>query len=581
MRNLKSYDEWLILEKNRAVEFFTQHPELLKPKFSNIDPHKNEWNPRSAGIDMSSSYGASEEMYPYLEKAYQSLLKLNGGNDIEVKGSRKQVSAFEKLSGWPGKDIYGLDDVWGAFRDGNSYEAFAKKISNVYFRFDYESHVYEEPVLMSFIEKNYREVRSIFVNLNNAVSGLKDRVRKSFQNDLKKIGVNEKDLATAMSWIQEWTSMSRKRLPEDVWPILQDISVDAGKLPKYVYRGLFYDGAKIKDQKKFLDKWKIGEAPNASQGKATSWSVDPGTAAAFMDSQDFIKDEKNGYYMMLRWEVDPKFVIADLRNLPVDHKFWNQQEIIVSPEAKNYTIYAMISGSEDRQVYRDYVASIKGGQGGWGQLKKDMMSGFLTHPFDTIDVNTRIEWKRISHMTVAEVKDEYGFKTNYIEEIQSKIQDCNYALVDLVKSASASSYPFRMYPIGAISEDEIEIAIEVGLSDLDYGQSVELKDIVKTVKNEIDYNQFYNPTKIYSTGSVKIIHNGFYNIQIIFNLPKKFEIVKQKDEGSNTVLSEKSRAALERIFKEFGEKRFVELLNNTINDKKTIRVSKNIQISTK
>ena len=241
----------------------------------------------------------------------------------------------------------------------------------------------------------------------------------------------------------------------------------------------------------------------------------------------------------------------------------------------------MISGSEDRQVYRDYVASIKGGQGGWGQLKKDMMSGFLTHPFDTIDVNTRIEWKRISHMTVAEVKDEYGFKTNYIEEIQSKIQDCNYALVDLVKSASASSYPFRMYPIGAISEDEIEIAIEVGLSDLDYGQSVELKDIVKTVKNEIDYNQFYNPTKIYSTGSVKIIHNGFYNIQIIFNLPKKFEIVKQKDEGSNTVLSEKSRAALERIFKEFGEKRFVELLNNTINDKKTIRVSKNIQISTK
>ena len=64
MRNLKSYEDWLILEKNRAVEFFTQHPELLKSKFSDIDPHKNAWNPRSSGIDLSSPYGAAEEMYP-------------------------------------------------------------------------------------------------------------------------------------------------------------------------------------------------------------------------------------------------------------------------------------------------------------------------------------------------------------------------------------------------------------------------------------------------------------------------------------------------------------------------------------
>ena len=578
MRNLKSYEDWLILEKNRAVEFFTQHPELLKSKFSDIDPHKNAWNPRSSGIDLSSPYGAAEEMYPYLSKALQSLLKLNGGNDIKVKGSRDTVDAFDRLTGNYRKELYGLDDIWEAFRKNNDFSGFLKSIDRVYYSFDYGNKIKDEPELISFIEKNYREVRSIFVNLQNAVSGLKNRASKAFQNDLKKIGINQKDLETAMSWIQEWTSMSRKRLPENVWPILQDISVDSSKLPKYVYRGLFYDGAKIKDQKKFLDKWKIGEAPNASQGKATSWSVDPSTASAFMDSQDFIKDQKNGYYMMLRWEVDPKFVIADLRNLPVDHKFWNQQEIIVSPEAKNYTIYAMISGSEDRQVYRDYVSTLRGAQGGWGQLKKEMMSGFLTHPFDTIDVNTRIEWKRISHMTVAEVADEYGIKVNYIPEIQSKIQDCNYALVDLIRNMSA--YPFRIIPIGSNSEEEIQVAIEVGLSDLDYGQSPELKEIMKAVKKEIDYNQFVRPTKIYATGSVKIINNGFYSIQIIFDLPKKFEIVKDKEE-SNAGLAEKSKVALERIFNEFGEKNFADLLTTTINNKNTTRVSKNIQISTK
>ena len=517
-------------------------------------------------------------LYPYLSKALQSLLKLNGGNDIKVKGSRDTVDAFDRLTGNYRKELYGLDDIWEAFRKNNDFSGFLKSIDRVYYSFDSGNKIKDEPELISFIEKNYREVRSIFVNLQNAVSGLKNRASKAFQNDLKKIGINQKDLETAMSWIQEWTSMSRKRLPENVWPILQDISVDSSKLPKYVYRGLFYDGAKIKDQKKFLDKWKIGEAPNASQGKATSWSVDPSTASAFMDSQDFIKDQKNGYYMMLRWEVDPKFVIADLRNLPVDHKFWNQQEIIVSPEAKNYTIYAMISGSEDRQVYRDYVSTLRGAQGGWGQLKKEMMSGFLTHPFDTIDVNTRIEWKRISHMTVAEVADEYGIKVNYIPEIQSKIQDCNYALVDLIRNMSA--YPFRIIPIGSNSEEEIQVAIEVGLSDLDYGQSPELKEIMKAVKKEIDYNQFVRPTKIYATGSVKIINNGFYSIQIIFDLPKKFEIVKDKEE-SNAGLAEKSKVALERIFNEFGEKNFADLLTTTINNKNTTRVSKNIQISTK
>jgi hypothetical protein len=578
MRNLKSYEDWLILEKNRAVEFFTQHPELLKPKFNDIDPHKNGWDPKNSGINIDNQWGASEEMEPYLEKAEQSLLKLNGGNDIKVKGSRDTVDAFSRLTGNYRKEFYGLDDVWEAFKKNNDFAGFLKAIDRIYYSFDYGNKIKDEPELLSFIEKNYREVRSIFVNLQNAIDGLKNRARKAFQNDLKKIGVNEKDLETAMSWVKEWTSMSRKRLPEYVWPILQDISVDSSKLPKYVYRGLFYDGAKIKDQKKFLDKWKLGEAPNASQGKATSWSVDPGTAASFMDNQDFIKDVKNGYYMMLRWEVDPRFVIADLRNLPVDHRFWNQQEIIVSPEAKNYTIYAMISGSEDRDVYRDYVKSLKGSQGGSGQMKKEMMSGFLNHPFDTIDVNTRIEWKRISHMTVAEVADEYGIKINYIPEIQSKIQDCNYALVDLVKSISA--YPFKIFPIGSISEDEIEIEVEIELSDLDYGQSPELKEIVKVVKKEIDYNQFVKPTKIYATGSVKIINNGFYNIQIIFDLPKKFEIVKDKEEN-NIGLAEKSKIALERIFDEFGEKNFVDLLVTTINNKDTTRVSKNIQISTK
>ena len=84
-----------------------------------------------------------------------------------------------------------------------------------------------------------------------------------------KLGLSLSDVKLAMTIVTEWTSMSRKKLDPSNWSLLNKISVAPNLLPKYVYRGIFYDGAKIKDQKKFIEAWKPGSKPGASQGKAT------------------------------------------------------------------------------------------------------------------------------------------------------------------------------------------------------------------------------------------------------------------------------------------------------------------------
>ena len=576
MRNLNTYEQWQILEKNKTVQYFQEHPELLQQQFYSTPSHKNEWDPKQTG-NLPQNDG--KEVNKAKKQAYEALIKLSGGVDFffKDKGNRdKETFPLQWMTGYSpfGTYYYGEASKYvdSLIKCRNAQE-FKNVIDKEGIRINYYTVPYSIGDYWQFLSQNWKPVQKIMIRLQHSVDGLQNREQKHYRNELLKLGVNAEDLKKAMSWVQEWTSMSRKRLPNEVWPLLRSISVDSGKLPKYIYRGIFYDGAKIKDMPKFLEKWKPGSQPNVSQGKATSWSVDRGTASSFMQSQDFIKDTQGGFHVLLKWEVDEKNVICDLRNLPVDHKFWNQQEFIISPDAKNYTVDALIPGS-DNQGYRDFCASIKGGQGAWGQMKKEYIANIMNVPFDTLDIGQKIEWKQIMYMTLGQAKAAYG-----VTDWSGKkfMDDVSYPLCQVLSNKYVSGFAFA--PIAAISETEIELGFFSGLGNIEYSRDPKIKATVEAIKNETGYNQFGASDEIFGKGKATIISNSFYDVEVIIELPTSL-IIRDNGRGEN---KEKEIAviadgALKKIFAEVGEQSIIDSMELAI---KEIKTSRNIQITIK
>jgi len=313
MKNLRTYETWLLLEKNKTVEYFEKHPEALSSiaRDLGIQPHhKHEFKP-SRAVDPSGS--ADAVAYTKINKAAKMKLMKIGGEVGEMKFNQAVwkygdliIGQLEGWSGW-----YDSDYLRKAIVDAKSFEDWkAEQTKTKYsrqWRFPSEDYskdwnIEEEPIkpFYDWIGKYWNQLQDICKWLQKAREGAKNIASKRAQKEFMKLGLSMKDVEVAMTYVKEWTSMSRKKLDPSVWPLLQKISVDDTKLPQYIYRGIFYDGAKIKDAEKWKKKWFPGAKPGASQGKATSWTIDRGTAADFMQNQDFIKDSENGYYMLLK-----------------------------------------------------------------------------------------------------------------------------------------------------------------------------------------------------------------------------------------------------------------------------------------
>jgi hypothetical protein len=573
MRNLNTYEQWQILEKNKTVQYFQEHPELLQQQFYSTPSHKNEWNPDQTGNESSRQITAVKK------KSYDKLIKLANGKDFFYKSPNdrgSEVFPIGWMVGWSGTGMYSFSnssEYNEAILKSRTPEDFKTICDKNHININYYTKPYEIEDYWKFLSDNWKEVQRIIKDYVNAIDGLRNREQKHYNNELLKLGVNASDLKKAMSWVQEWTSMSRKRMPEDVWPLLKTISVDSGKLPKVLYRGIFYDGAKIKDQQKFLEKWKPGSQPGAGQGKATSWSIDRGTASSFMQAQDFIKDQQNGFHVLLKWEVDEKEVICDLRNLPVDHKYWNQQEFIVSPAARNYTVDTLIPGSDD-QGYRDFCASIKGGAGAWGQMKKEYIANIMNVPFDTFDANQKIEWKQIMYMTLGQARAAYGI-TNWSGH--KFMDDVSYPLCQVLSNKYVSGFAFA--PIAAISETEIELGFFSSLSHIEYSRDPVIKATVEAIKNETKYNQFGATDEIFGKGKATILSKSFYDVEVIIELPTSLTIQDNgKKENKERDIAVVADDALKKIFNTIGERAILDSMEIGI---KEIKTSRNIQITIK
>lgn len=583
MRNLNTYERWLLNEGNKAVEYFRAHPEELSKYASGISPHHKQ----DYKVDQEMSNHSDPE-WPAKEKIYKaSRMKLSkiGGEVIAFEVGRAKWTYTNMLTG---NSPEGYSGGWydseyfrKAIIESKTFEDFLESAETKkrFFKYPFEDYnkkvePNEDPLVSIYrwMKSHFNEIQDFCKWLEVALNGVKKLGYKKAEKEFMKLGLSVNDVKVSMSYVKEWTSMSRKKLDPSVWDLLTKISVDEKLLPQYCYRGIFYDGEKIKDPVKWKEKWYPGSKPGVSQGKATSWTIDRKTAMGFMTDQDFIKDREGGYYMLLKWKVDPKLVIADLRNLPVDHAFWNQQELIVSPEAKDYEIDSMVPGSEGYEGLKKFQNESPGGQGAYGRTKSDFALDFMSSPYETLSPGTRIEFKQISKMTLGEYRKAYP---------NSRIiADPQWNNVSMVVYYYATKYCYNINYVST-TRDEIKFVIAYTLQSLDYSGNPNIKSVYKKYKDELGFNQFSGTKHIISNeGSIKLIDDDYYDIDIEINLPTSFSVQVIDDKTSDGNRDVTADSALEAIFKELGEESFIGLFKMKQLENQKI-LPKNIQVDIK
>ena len=574
-----NYQQFLLLEKNRTVEFFRKNPELLSSfaKDANVHSHpKVEWTPSRLGTSIWS-----EDIGTYVDENDLVLKKIK--NDLRKKLNNLKGSDSEKKS-WTISELlmgkkdekYGetwydqkefLEDFLAA-KNFNGFEAASRAGTRKWKIPVGINEIEEWEEFYQFLKANFSLLQNYFNQYIKAEKGVRgsepSRVYLGkFEKEMMKMGLSPQDVQVAMSHITDWTSMSRKKLDPSVWPLLQKISVDPSSLPKTVYRGIYIDGAKIKDEAKFLSKWKQGSKPGESQKKATSWSVDRGTAAGFMQPQDFIKDLGGGYFVLLKWTVDPKKVIADLRNLPVDHKFWNQQELIVSPDAQDYEVDTIFSPLDRKHGYEDFLKTIKGGQGAHGKTKSMFAANFMITPYETLSPNQRIEFKRINKMTVKEFISEYPAGASLFP----KNSDMNYDVAMPLWTYIQRNLRVTGFQIVKATRNVIEFRFRIGFNFLDY-----IEDIKK--RKDLDLTDLWNTNLeiVSSLGRVELLDDEYYDTDILLKMPDSYSVAVQ--EGSSEKPSDKK---YREIFDRIGSKFFVEFFKG-YQKKQQQQLPKNIKV---
>ena len=590
MRNLATYENWLVLEANKTVEYFKAHPELLSHFRTGEEKYgaKMEvWDPKKRGV---INQDKDHELSNKIDK--QAGIKFKkAGFSIQMDWPDRQHPRDQDFAEWVSNteknytNSYYYEDFIKVASQSRSSEDFEKNLdSSVISKPQYYRGSWKDFSFWTLLEKNWNDFHNICKWYYTALQSAKNASAKHYDNELMKLGLSKKDVEVAMTFVQEWTSMSRKKLDPSAWPILKKLSVSPSSLPKYVYRGIFYDGAKIKDQKKFLEQWSPGMKPGASQGKATSWSIDRGTAASFMVDQDFIKYSQSGYYVLLKLEVDPSMVIADLRNLPVDHLFWNQQEIIIDPAAKNYEVDTIIPGAED-ETYREFCRSLKGGQGSMGMNKKDFITrSFLKIPYDTININDRIIWKELCFMTLKEVNDTYG--TNFFSgaiKDDAKFGDISFPIaIWMDRYGIAPAYKFTV-----VSSNEVKITVGFSLDQLSWSsKNAEISQMIKDKgKEDPNFNYFRTTLAIIGDMTIKLVNSNYFNMDFEITLPSKMELIENPFNAPDKQYSDKDKesnkignAFFKELYAKFGEKSFKDMLTQ---EASKLNVPRNIQYTIK
>jgi hypothetical protein len=476
-----------LLESNKAVEFFKQHPEMLsnltkgiaeKPGGLKSIPSKNS--------DSWNQWGDTKEIdLDRLKMQFKSKLKKLGISDQPIRYLTSTV--------WQYSGIKKFAQVNSKFFNNNDKLIIQDKFEEI----DRLGKIYEK----------------VYNQISSQGNSLK------LEKELAKLGLSVQDVKTALSYVLDFTSQSYKTLDPKIWDVLRKLTVSDKMLPKFVYRGLFIDGDKIEDQEKFEKNWSVGSSPGVKLLKASSWSASKATAIDFMPPQKHVTNLSKGYGVLLKWQVDPKFVIADFRNLPIDAPFWNQQEIVVSPEITNYTVENIFSGSDTASIGAEWNkirSSVKKSIGllGRGKTKRNSVIQLLTRPFSTLSANDKIEFKEICKLTVREYCEKMNIPTSNFEDY---IIDKSLPLLVVSKMLFRNT-PYKVSEVKNNNSKEIDFTYYEKNPHFERDKSVAFNLDNFNLSDEVD------AVTSNDSGKIQLVSDDFYNIRVKIVLPKSFSI---------------------------------------------------------
>lgn len=259
-----------------------------------------------------------------------------------------------------------------------------------------------------YYNNNPKEKEKLFKKLKKLnsygkyMSNFLDRQRQKAE---AKLGIKWNDIVEGFKYINYFRSGSKRTIPKSLWPFLHAVTVtgvDKKRLPKTVYRGLFMDGTKVDPKQDYSEGSKI----KLKNRKATSWSTSIGMAIEFSDAQDFIKDEYNGYQLVIKYDIQsPDDIIADFRVFK-NMDFWNQQEILLSTDVKVGEI-VFSKKKEDGNIAKEHEDLTKMGDTGYSYSIEAYLQNINKIRNFNIDLNSKIEMKEILTMNLGDVLKKY------------------------------------------------------------------------------------------------------------------------------------------------------------------------------
>lgn len=371
-----------ITEKNALQSYISKHPEKIK-EFGLGDYYS--WKEIAQKVIRDN---------PIEEKWYEILKK------------------FEAKYPYCFKDIYinssyTLDKL---LSEKEPFEWFKNNEKHSYEKYKLDFDKYFDDFIR---EKDLKKLKILNVEKNNYAE-------TKFKQLANTYGINVKDLAEGFREIYRMQSSSYQKLKPETYNLLKAITVVPSELPKVLYRGFFMDGAKIKNREKFLKQWEVGNTPKVKLGKPTSWSTSKAVATRFMVDQDRVKNKEEGYHILLK-VTNPKFdeVIADFRNFDFSG-YWNQQEVLLSPEITRYTVEEILPYQEyndPNNAYKEFGnKNAKPGAGSFGMTKNEVLLDIFNLSKYDISLDTKIEYKEIKDLTIGELVKRGLLRTTFFTE---------------------------------------------------------------------------------------------------------------------------------------------------------------------
>jgi hypothetical protein len=494
-----------IIEANKVGQYYTDNPD--KAMSTGINPPASK---KDDGYDRSNNSLASE-IAQFERKLYEKWAPVFGD----------QVDKIFQPSG-RGLD-YSVDSL---LRSNSPFERFVD-------RAELELDSKGEAKLRSLYPQFVKDVRTLQKkrSINQKIPAYTAKKNAAGR------GLSTKDYDSAMAWAERYTAASARTIPKEIWPALQKLTVNPKELPDVVYRGLFFDGAKIKDLEKWQKKWYPGSTPGLKPTKASSWSTSIGLATQFMTSQDMVKDQENGFAILLKYEINsPDVVVADFRNLP-GNTFWNQQEILLSPEAKSYEVVAVIPYQEYSAADNKLNAFQKKYSAPNASPAGSSKSELLVNQFFKINQmqispNIKEQWRSFSKATVAQVKRVIPVN-NYIAEYEDKLLPVKFPLYCLLAGNSKYGAKYWSMEINdAVNINTVSVTITSAVGG--YGMSNQ-SNIVKKLVGKADDNP---GEKVILTANLSLVNDEYNNLVFNLAIGNEFKVQEVEHYGRKDKLSD-------------------------------------------